>query len=186
VPEYSFHTGEQFLATRGFDRLARGDYADAEPFLRRAVEVGGKRLSLLPNPIVLYSRVVLGEVLYLQGKYDEARVAVEAVVPLARGAAKQTETPPGLATIYAAVLLIGGSDRTEDPRAALVLARRGIERLGDVPRERRALPHVILAVAEWTAGDRGRAVELLREARGWRTHGPCWSGGWRKQSSSST
>jgi serine/threonine protein kinase len=164
-PDYSFHTGDLIPEMRGLACDGRGDHADAEAHYRQALEISRKQPGLFPNPLVLVHSFQLGGALFLQGKYEQARAAVEKFVPLARAASRQTNTPPLLLTPYAGLLLIGGSGEADDLQAALSLAQQGVERSKDQPPERRALAGFVLAVAQWRNGDRQRAIQLLREAQ---------------------
>ena len=102
----------------------------------------------------------------LQGKEEEARAAVEKIVPLARAASRQAKTPPDLLTPYAEALLMGGSGQADDLQAALSLAQQSVGHLKEgAPPESRALARVILAATQWRNGNRERAIQLLREAR---------------------
>jgi tetratricopeptide (TPR) repeat protein len=164
-PDYSFHTGDLIPEMRGLACDGRGDHADAEAHYRLAVEISRKQPALFPNPLVLVHSFELGGALFLQGKYEQARAAVEKFVPLARAASRQNKTPPLLLTPYAGLLVIGGSGEADDLQAALALAQQGVDQSKEAPPERRALAHYVLAVAYWRNGDRQRAIQLLREAQ---------------------
>jgi hypothetical protein len=164
-PDYSFHTGDLIPEVRGLACDGRGDHADAEAHYRRAVEISRKQPALFLNPLVLVHSFELGGALFLQGKYERARAAVEKFVPLARAASRQTNTPPLLLTPYAGLLLIGGSGEADDLQAALSLAQQGVDKLKEEALERQALARYVLAVAQWRNGNRQRAIQLLREAQ---------------------
>jgi len=150
---------------RGLACDGRGDHADAEAHYRQAVEISRKQPALFPNPLVLVHSFQLGGALFLQGKYEQARAAVEKFVPLARAASRQNKTPPLLLTPFAGLLLIGGSGGADDVQAALSLAQQGVDQSQEEPPERRALARFVLAVAQWKNGNRQRAIQLLREAQ---------------------
>jgi len=162
-PDYSFQSGDLIPAMRGGACADRGDYADAEAHIRQALEISRKQPALVPEPNVFAYSFRLGAFLSHQGKHEEARAAVEKIVPLARAASRQANTPPHLQALYAGVLLLGGSGKADDLQAALSLAQQAVDRMNEEPREARAVARFTLALAYGQNGERERAIQLLRE-----------------------
>jgi tRNA A-37 threonylcarbamoyl transferase component Bud32 len=155
----------QVFAQRGIACLMRGDYADAEGYFRQGFEVQRKaRDSVLNLPVILFQFGV-GWTLFLQGKDEEARTALQALVLPARMAALTADLHPELRTAFAFTLVLGGSGKTEELQAARTHVQRALEHMGTFNPDKRAFALVVLALADRRGGDLDRAIASLRQAQ---------------------
>jgi serine/threonine protein kinase/tetratricopeptide (TPR) repeat protein len=167
-PDLTFPTADQVLAMRGLACWYRGDYADAEEHFRGALEARGKSPGLFPADLMsIVVKVDLGITLYLQGKHEDARATLRALVPMARLAALPMLNVggPHADSMSAAVLFMGGSGQTEEQQTALTMAQRGVQRARETAPEALRLALIVLARAQQMSRQWDRAMETLREAQ---------------------